>query len=155
MKHSVRTSFAAGLLILLLLGSCANGGQESDLASAVSDGSPVSASAASGAENEDEADDPAPLSDAAVSEEAADEAPEDPPAAEEEPAALGPEETLKIAMEYIGRPVADLISVIGEPGDRDYAPSCMGPGEDGNLYYDGFIVYTYLEDGEETIQDVE
>ena len=80
---------------------------------------------------------------------------EEEPAPEEEPAALKPEEALQVAMGYVGRSAADLIAVIGEPGDKDYAPSCMGPGEDGNLYYDGFIVYTYLENGEETIQDVE
>jgi len=31
----------------------------------------------------------------------------------------------------------------------------MGDGEDGNLYYDGFIVYTYREGDLETVYYVE
>ena len=35
-------------------------------------------------------------------------------------------------------------------------PSCLGEGEDGNLYYDGFTVYTYRDvDGSETVSYVE
>ena len=44
---------------------------------------------------------------------------------------------------------------IGEPDSADYAPSCLGPGEDGELTYDGFIVYTYREEGSETVEDVD
>lgn len=50
----------------------------------------------------------------------------------------------------------DLIAAIGEPESSDYAPSCLGEGEDGNLYYDGFTVYTYRDtDGQETVNYVE
>ena len=35
------------------------------------------------------------------------------------------------------------------------ARSCLGDGDDGNLYYEGFTVYTYREDGEETVTYVE
>ena len=182
MKHSARISLAAGIAALLLLASCANGTQESDPAESAAPAS-VSNAAASDADSPSVSEEaPAPLSPAEdpetpdagsdetpndaedespaeVPEETPDETPappaEEEPAPEEKPAAPTPEEALKIAMGYVGQPAADLIAVIGEPGDKDYAPSCMGPGEDGNLYYDGFIVYTYLEDGEETIQDVE
>ena len=41
------------------------------------------------------------------------------------------------------------------PESSDYAPSCLGEGEDGNLYYDGFVVYTYRENGTETVEYVE
>ena len=51
----------------------------------------------------------------------------------------------------------ELIALIGEPQSSDYAPSCLNPGvgEDGNLYYEGFTVYTYKEDGVEEVVDVE
>lgn len=61
----------------------------------------------------------------------------------------------QLAREYTGRPVSELYEVIGYPESSDYAPSCMGDGEDGNLYYDGFIVYTYREGETETIHFVE
>ncbi|MBQ2895899.1 MAG: hypothetical protein IJE26_04240 [Oscillospiraceae bacterium] len=54
--------------------------------------------------------------------------------------------------------VEDLYALIGEPISADYAPSCLGGvatgGEDGMLYYDGFIVYTYREGGEESVYTV-
>lgn len=57
----------------------------------------------------------------------------------------------------IGKTVEELIALIGEPQSSDYAPSCLNPGvgEDGNLYYDGFTIYTYKEDGVEEVVDVE
>ena len=60
-------------------------------------------------------------------------------------------------LSYIDKPVSELIAAIGEPQSSDYAPSCLNPGqgEDGMLYYDGFVVYTYKEGDTETVQDVE
>lgn len=52
-------------------------------------------------------------------------------------------------------PVSELYEAIGEPNSADYAPSCLGPGEDGCLYYDGFTVYTYKEGDSEVVWDVE
>lgn len=54
----------------------------------------------------------------------------------------------------IDHPLDELISLIGEPNDRSYASSCMGSGEDGELYYTGFTVVTYRENGTETVVDV-
>ena len=59
-----------------------------------------------------------------------------------------------IAANLIGSPVEDLYAAIGEPEGSSYASSCDGPGEDGELYYEGFTVYTYREDGKETVKDV-
>ena len=68
----------------------------------------------------------------------------------------GPDpELIAKAESCIGKTVEDLYALIGEPISSDYAPSCLGPGEDGNLYYDGFTVYTYREDGVETVRVVE
>ena len=70
--------------------------------------------------------------------------------AEEEPSPL------EAAKEFEGAPLEDLIAAIGEPLSSDYAPSCLGEGEDGNLYYDGFTVYTYRDvDGTEVVNYVE
>ena len=49
----------------------------------------------------------------------------------------------------------ETMAAIGEPVSSDYAPSCLGEGEDGNLYYDGFTVYTYRDDTGETVSYVE
>lgn len=65
------------------------------------------------------------------------------------------EERKALAEGCIDKPVEELYKLIGEPNSSDYAPSCMGDGEDGNLYYDGFIVYTYREGDEESVYFVE
>lgn len=58
----------------------------------------------------------------------------------------------------IDKSVEELYDLIGEPNSSDYAPSCLGgevSGEDGNLYYDGFIVYTYRDASGERVHYVE
>ena len=60
-----------------------------------------------------------------------------------------------LAKSCINKPVAELYALVGQPISSDYAPSCMGDGEDGNLYYDGFIVYTYREGDTESVYYVE
>lgn len=64
-------------------------------------------------------------------------------------------EAKAIAMSMEGQSTSALFDAIGQPRSSDYTTSCMGPGEDGNLYYDGFVVYTYREGGSEVIQYVE
>ena len=55
------------------------------------------------------------------------------------------------------QPVQDLYDLIGEPTGSDYSSSCLiQGGQDGQLYYDGFTVYTLVRpDGTETIYDCE
>ncbi len=67
---------------------------------------------------------------------------------------LSDDEKFDIALSMIGEKVGALYEAIGEPVDSSYASSCIGKGEDGELYYDGFTVCTYLEDGVETVVDV-
>lgn len=64
---------------------------------------------------------------------------------------------IELAESCIEKTVEELYGLIGEPLSADYAPSCLNPGvgEDGNLYYDGFVVYTYREGDTETVQYVE
>lgn len=75
-----------------------------------------------------------------------------------EPSQSGPEDDpLALAQSCVGQSVQALYACIGEPTSSDYAPSCLGPGEDGNLYYEnyGFTVYTYRENGVETVRVVD
>ena len=52
-------------------------------------------------------------------------------------------DALTTAQEMIGEDISSLTAAIGEPG------------EDGELYYDGFTVYTYRDpDGTENVYDV-
>lgn len=110
----------------------------------------------------------APEAPAAPAEAAQAEAPAEPePAASEtaEPEPAAPEtaepddaeaaaDLLALAETFVGRPVSELIAAIGEPLATDYAPSCLGPGQDGELTYDGFTVYTYREGENETVEEV-
>lgn len=60
-----------------------------------------------------------------------------------------------LAKSCIDKSIDELFALIGEPESSDYAPSCLMEGEDGMLFYDGFIVYTYRLDDTETVVDVE
>lgn len=60
-----------------------------------------------------------------------------------------------IAESYIGKEVSELIAAIGEPESSSYASSCLGSGEDGELVYNGFTVYTYKEGDSEVVQNVQ
>lgn len=60
------------------------------------------------------------------------------------------------AISCIDKDVAELYDLIGQPQSSDYAPSCLGEGgEDGNLYYADFTVYTYRQGDTEVVKDVE
>ncbi len=60
-----------------------------------------------------------------------------------------------MAQSCIDKSVEELYALVGQPISSDYASSCLGDGDDGNLYYDGFIVYTYREGTNETVRYVE
>ncbi len=76
------------------------------------------------------------------------------PAPTPEPTREPPAVTKQAAMAYIGQSAASLAAALGQPLSKDYAPSCMGSGEDGEWSYPGFTVYTYREGGSETVVDV-
>lgn len=61
--------------------------------------------------------------------------------------------SLETALKYVGKDVSKLYAAIGKPNSSEYASSCIGDGEDGLLYYNGFTVTTYRENGKETVQD--
>ena len=145
----MKKTIAIILALMMLLSFAACGDAEDAAIDAIGgqDGPEVSATA-------EPVKTPEPTPAPEASEEPAPEVEETPkPEFVEEPAV---ENDLKATAEsFIGAALEELIAVIGEPESSDYAPSCLGEGEDGNLYYDGFIVYTYRENGTETVEYVE
>lgn len=72
-----------------------------------------------------------------------------------QPTKAAPAPTADRAAAYIGSSTASLVAAIGQPNSKSYASSCIGDGQDGEWYYNGFTVYTYKDvDGSETVQDV-
>ena len=105
---------------------------------------------------------PAPETPAPDAQEAAAQTlPEIAPAAQPEAPAQEPEEApkepsaLETALTFVDQDAAALVQAIGEPLETQYEASCSGPGDDGVWTYDGFTVYTYRENGVETIVDAE
>jgi len=78
-------------------------------------------------------------------------------AQEETAAAADPAADKKaLAESCIDKDISELYALIGEPESSDYAPSCLVEGgEDGMLYYDGFVVYTTRDADGETVYYVE
>ena len=126
MKKSKKV-FLMFLVAVMILSLCACGGSEENPANMES--------VLPGAESDVETDDAAPSS---------------------EPIEAEPEanKDKELAKSMIGEEVSGLIEAIGEPESSSYAGSCLGPGEDGELHYDGFTVYTYKEGDSEIIQNV-
>lgn len=57
--------------------------------------------------------------------------------------------------DYVGVDINTFYSIFGYPSGSDYGPSCMGDGEDGLLYYNGYVVVTYRDpSGNETVLSV-
>ena len=67
-----------------------------------------------------------------------------------------PSEALfELAKSFVDKPLSELQAEIGEPVSSSYVSSCLVPGgEDGELHYDGFTVYTVKSGDSETVQDV-
>lgn len=79
--------------------------------------------------------------------------PEPAPAPEPEPEAA-PVDKKAVAQSMKGRPVSELYAAIGKPISSSYAPSCLIDGDDGELIYDGFTVYTERDATSETVYEV-
>lgn len=66
---------------------------------------------------------------------------------------LNQEKTKLLAQHTVaGADMESLKALIGEPEKAEYMASCMGPGDDGILQYQGFTIYTYREGAKETVQ---
>ena len=86
------------------------------------------------------------VTEAPAAENAPEETPDEVPA---EPTAL------ETALGFVDQDVSLLVKALGEPQDKQYEASCSGPGDDGIWSYDGLTVFTYLENGVETVVDAE
>lgn len=86
------------------------------------------------------------VTEAPVVEDAPEETPDEVPAA---PTAL------ETALGFVDQDVSLLVEALGEPLDKQYEASCSGPGDDGIWSYDGLTVFTYRENGVETVVDAE
>ena len=65
------------------------------------------------------------------------------------------ERRFELAKTFIDKPLSELQAEIGEPKDSAYVSSCLIPGgQDGELHYDGFTVYTVQTADSETVLDV-
>ena len=65
------------------------------------------------------------------------------------------ESRFELARTFIDKPFSELQAEIGEPKDSTYVSSCLIPGgQDGELHYDGFTVYTVQTADSETVLDV-
>ena len=124
-------------------------------------------------ETPESAQTPAPETAPAAAEQAAPEAASAPetqtPAEPEEPAESEPEEApaqaepeaaeepgaLETALSFVDQDAQLLLDALGEPQQKLYEASCSGPGDDGIWIYDGLTVFTYLENGVETVVDAE
>lgn len=62
---------------------------------------------------------------------------------------------LETALRFVDKDASELVAAIGEPLEKSYEESCSGPGDDGIWTYDGLTVFTYTENGAETIVDAE
>lgn len=62
-----------------------------------------------------------------------------------------------VARKYIGRPVDELLSALGQPDRTQYAASCLEEGaQDGMLFFyaAGFYAWTVKNDAGETVHDI-
>ena len=85
---------------------------------------------------------------------------EDPAPAEPEPEPELTEETkapgaLETALSFVNQDAQLLLDALGEPQQKLYEASCSGPGDDGIWVYEDVTVFTYLENGVETVVDAE
>ena len=144
-----RNPIAAVLILACALSAC--GGAAGTAASPAPSAAPSAVSAAASSEAEPAAENDAPSSEAEPAPAPTASAPSEAAPAASVPAA-DPRQT---ALSYVGRSAAELAAAIGQPNSTEYASSCIGDGEDGIWYYDGFTVYTYRgTDGSERVEDV-
>lgn len=88
---------------------------------------------------------PAPVEEPVV-EAPVEEAPVEEPPVEKEPVEEAPS-ALELAESCVGKDISELYALIGEPPQgSSYVQGCLHPNDpdaqEGELYYDGFIVYT-------------
>ena len=150
MKH-LRTIVTLLLAAALVLTLAACGGSPED--SAQKD--PVQSVTPTPEENSDNAPECSPTSSTETTPEATLIPTPEAQQPEENTTSQPPADPKAAAEGMVGSDVSALYAAIGYPVSSSYAPSCLGDGEDGELVYDGFTVYTFKDiNGAETVQVV-
>lgn len=160
MKRNLLLAALCLLCALLLIGC----GSSAPAATPAPAETAAPAESAAPAETEAPAPEASPVPSAEASEAGTEPEPSAEPAAKLPDAGLvqdtavtpSPSEALfELAKSYVDKPLSELQAEIGEPVSSSYVSSCLIPGgEDGELHYDGFTVYTVKSGDSETVQDV-
>lgn len=160
MKRNLLLAALCLLCALLLIGC----GSSAPAATPAPAETAAPAESAAPAETEAPAPEASPVPSAEASEAGTEPEPSAEPAAKLPDAGLvqdtavtpSPSEALfELAKSYVDKPLSELQAEIGEPVSSSYVSSCLIPGgEDGELHYDGFTVYTVKSSDSETVQDV-
>ena len=160
MKRNLLLAALCLLCALLLIGC----GSSAPAATPAPAETAAPAESAAPAETEAPAHEASPVPSAEASEAGTEPEPSAEPAAKLPDAGLvqdtavtpSPSEALfELAKSYVDKPLSELQAEIGEPVSSSYVSSCLIPGgEDGELHYDGFTVYTVKSGDSETVQDV-
>ena len=160
MKRNLLLAALCLLCALLLIGC----GSSAPAATPAPAETAAPAESAAPAETEAPAPEASPVPSAEASEAGTEPEPSAEPAAKLPDAGLvqdtavtpSPSEALfELAKSYVDKPLSELQAEIGEPVSSSYVSSCLIPGgEDGELHYDGFTVYTVKSSDSETAQDV-
>ena len=160
MKRNLLLAALCLLCALLLIGC----GSSAPAATPAPAETAAPAESAAPAETEAPAPEASPVPSAEASEAGTEPEPSAEPAAKLPDAGLvqdtavtpSPSEALfELAKSYVDKPLSELQAEIGEPVSSSYVSSCLVPGgEDGELHYDGFTVYTVKSGDSETVQDV-
>ena len=140
------------LLICLLLAAAAIltacGEKTEPAQTSVQEAAPVAA--------EQPAQEPTPAPETQTPAEAEQPEPEAPVQAEpEQPEEAEAPGVLETALSFVDQDVQLLLEALGEPQQKLYEASCSGPGDDGIWIYEDVTVFTYLENGVETVVDAE
>lgn len=105
---------------------------------------------------EQPAQEPTPAPETQTPAEAEQPEPEAPVQAEpEQPEEAEAPGVLETALSFVDQDVQLLLEALGEPQQKLYEASCSGPGDDGIWVYEDVTVFTYLENGVETVVDAE
>lgn len=105
---------------------------------------------------EQPAQEPTPAPETQTPAEAEQPEPEAPVQAEpEQPEEADAPGALETALSFVDQDAQLLLDALGEPQQKLYEASCSGPGDDGIWVYEDVTVFTYLENGVETVVDAE
>lgn len=148
MKKKLRSILLVCLLLAAAAVLTACGEKTEPAQTSVQEAAPAAA--------EQPAQEPTPAPETQTPAEAEQPEPEAPVQAEpEQPEEAEAPGVLETALSFVDQDVQLLLEALGEPQQKLYEASCSGPGDDGIWIYEDVTVFTYLENGVETVVDAE